>query len=360
MESGIRYLKPEEKRQARALWENAFAEDSQSFNDYYFTEKIKSNRILVKEEDGKIVSMLHRNPYRVRLGKKEQTLDYIVGVATEEPYRRRGYMGELLKQALSDACSEKKAFCYLMPADEAIYKPFGFRFVYDQKYPEITGKVLGEIPEAEESWKIVSTPAKKEWNYRELADFMEAWMENRYEVYAVRDPEYAKALVKELASENGVIERIYRRGRLEGLRAFWGLEEREQRLLYCPEGWTAESKPQKPSIMARIASLKSFLELGRLKPGNEEPVEAVIWAEDPLIEENQGLWLWKLDGSGSRAQRISESPADKENVLSCDVSQLVQWLLGYKDWNSLSAPQDTPVWMERIRGLKGIFLDETV
>lgn len=37
----IRYLTEEERRLSRDLWEEAFPEDSRSFDDYYFSEKIK-------------------------------------------------------------------------------------------------------------------------------------------------------------------------------------------------------------------------------------------------------------------------------------------------------------------------------
>ena len=49
----MRYLKQEEKKRCRKLWEEAFPEDSQAFDDYYFAEKLKDNRILAEEEDGK-------------------------------------------------------------------------------------------------------------------------------------------------------------------------------------------------------------------------------------------------------------------------------------------------------------------
>ena len=63
----VRYLEDEEKIKSRTLWEEAFPEDSREFADYYFREKIKDNKILVKEEDGSIISMLHRNPYLVKI-----------------------------------------------------------------------------------------------------------------------------------------------------------------------------------------------------------------------------------------------------------------------------------------------------
>ena len=98
----IHYLQGEEKARSRKLWEEAFPEDSQAFRDYYYTEKTKDNEILVLEEQGKVLSMLHRNPYDLALGKQTAKCDYIVGVATDKEHRRKGYMRQLMERALKD------------------------------------------------------------------------------------------------------------------------------------------------------------------------------------------------------------------------------------------------------------------
>ena len=64
----IRYLEAEEKGRTRALWNEAFPEDSVSFGDYYYKEKTKDNRILVCEEEGRIVAMLQSIPTRSPCG----------------------------------------------------------------------------------------------------------------------------------------------------------------------------------------------------------------------------------------------------------------------------------------------------
>ena len=43
----IRYLEQEEKGRTKELWKEAFSEDSTSFVDYYYEEKMKDNRVLV-------------------------------------------------------------------------------------------------------------------------------------------------------------------------------------------------------------------------------------------------------------------------------------------------------------------------
>ena len=94
------YLNSSEKNSCRSLWEEAFPEDSAPFTDYYMEEKTKDNKILVLRKNGRILSMLHRNPYEVYVRDRLWKCDYIVGVATAREGRRRGYMRRLMNRAL--------------------------------------------------------------------------------------------------------------------------------------------------------------------------------------------------------------------------------------------------------------------
>ena len=108
----IRYLEAEEKGRTRALWNEAFPEDSVSFGDYYYKEKTKDNRILVCEEEGRIVAMLQRNPYAVSMRGDVRTCDYIVGVATAVSERHKGHMRSLLLTMLRDMQEERMPFAF--------------------------------------------------------------------------------------------------------------------------------------------------------------------------------------------------------------------------------------------------------
>ena len=69
----IRRLEAAGCRSLRELWEEAFAEDTKLFNDYYFDNKAEKNNALILEEDGKLLSMVSMTPYQVYvLEKKEQ------------------------------------------------------------------------------------------------------------------------------------------------------------------------------------------------------------------------------------------------------------------------------------------------
>ena len=54
----IRYLDNQEKVLTKNLWREAFPEDSEEFLTYYDQEKMTTNQVLVREEDG-IQAMLH-------------------------------------------------------------------------------------------------------------------------------------------------------------------------------------------------------------------------------------------------------------------------------------------------------------
>ncbi len=355
MAEGIRYLKKEERKKALALWSQAFFEDSEEFKAYYFTEKIRENRIMVKEEDGEIISMIHLNPYKIRLGEKNCLLDYIVGVATDKEKRRQGHMRDLLGRVVQDGYREGKPFCFLMPADKAIYEPFGFRFIFRQ--PQWEKKSLEE----ENGLRMVSGAASEEQNFEELSSFMENWMSCRFQVYGIRDQAYTVNLVKELASEDGIITRTYQNDVLTGLEAVWGREEKEQRFLYLPKEWVREAGPPKPAIMARILNLKTFLELFALKEGEMDPAEILLNVNDPLIPENTGMWRWMLTPHGSRAEHAPACTDAKKAPCPCSPSQLIGWLMGDKETVSSGFEKGFyPSWRSRIQGFTQIYLDEIV
>ena len=128
----LRKLDQSEHRLTRPLWEEVFTDDTKAFLDYYYYIKTRDNEIYVVEEEGKICSMLQLNPYQLMIGGKQYPSAYIIAVATKESFRGRGYMGALLRTSLNDMYTEKIPFTFLMPAAEAIYTPYDFRFIYDQ------------------------------------------------------------------------------------------------------------------------------------------------------------------------------------------------------------------------------------
>lgn len=84
-----RKLELNEHNLTRALWEEIFNEDSKEFLDYYYFMKAKDNEIYVIENDQEICSMLHLNPYALKLEDTQFQGSYIVGVATKPLHRKK-------------------------------------------------------------------------------------------------------------------------------------------------------------------------------------------------------------------------------------------------------------------------------
>lgn len=253
----LKSLTAEEKKLSRALYEEVFSEDSESFVDYYYTEKTEDNQIYVIEEAGEIRAMLHLNPYKLLVNGSEKDANYIVAVATQQSYRKRGYMAALLKNALNEMYHNGETFTFLMPASENIYLPFDFRTVYEQER---------SYYHKEDVEKGILVTTASEEDCEELAEYVSQCLATRYQVYAKRDAAYYKRLIHEYASDGGCLK-VYRKdGQIVDVRIDTGEDEPEE----------------KPKIMVRIVDVRRMLMSLRLTSF----MGTCFQITDPLIEEN--------------------------------------------------------------------------
>lgn len=364
----IKYLTEAEKQFSRELWEEAFPEDSRQFNDYYYKKKVSENRILALVENPvfaaevsaavpaaeaelvtapcQIDAMVQLNPYQVQARNCRWQVDYLVGVATRKDKRHRGYMRSLLLQMMEDMREDHMPFCFLMPAAEAIYRPFGFTYIFDQPRRYLRAAAVGRL-RREEVAQAQTVSAAAAW--------MMDWLQSRYQVFTIRDEAYVETLLMELASENGALEALYDGDRLVGFQAAWGWK-REQRLLYAESSYIIETAVAKPAIMARIITPEEFVKAIRLKHegwrGNAG-LTVNLWLEDPLIPRNQGLWLWHLNRETSWLEQAQE-PVSGQPSVKLTITELTSWLFGY------SVPEKVQDLDEKIETLQGVFLDEVV
>lgn len=221
----VRKLKREEHIRTRRLWEEIFTEDTPEFLDYYYSVKTAENEIYVIEDQDEIVSMLHLNPYEVRIGNKVYQTHYIVGVATIPRCRRRGLMAKLLHHVLQEMQNRGEPFTFLMPASEAIYKPFGFRFVYTQGSSYVTSvsrqQILDEVCCADANGGNSKTAFvfAKEEDCNDIAKFANECLQ-AYDIATWRTKDYYKTILAEQISENGGILLAKQNGKLKGVFCF--------------------------------------------------------------------------------------------------------------------------------------------
>ena len=266
----IRKLDKKENIKTRPLYEEVFAEDSKSFVDYYYTEKIKDNDIYVIEDQGKIISMIHLNPYEMVLFGNKLPIHYIVAVATKKEYRGQGLMKSLLIRVLNDLKKAGEVITYLMPVAEAIYAPYDFYTVNEKKW--VYFKDL-KAPKKDESYRLL-----KEEECQTLARRMNDKLAATYDLYIYRDEVYYQRLLKEYASENASL--------MAKIKA-------ENLVDVIPD--VVEPDMYQAKFMVRILDPEKFLSLIPVK----EKLNAVITIKDNFIEDNN-RWYHIAANKGER------------------------------------------------------------
>ena len=328
--SVLTYLDAEDKDETKHLWHMCFPEDSESFIEYYYKEKTKDNEILVKKDNGLLISMVQYNPYAVKLRGRLWKLDYLVGVATEESRRREGHFRDVFVKMLHDEEAAGKPITYLVPVNPAVYAPMGFTFIGNVASYELT----------EEAKKTLTRTVCQDTpeDCGRAAVYMEQWLGARYEMYTRRDAAYVSRLIKELASENGTLEFLEQDGRLVGLDAYWGWEVREHRLLYAEDAYTVKTG-EKLWNMARLTNIGALLAAFGLKQAEQQGEEKRmltlgIRMNDPILEMNNGEFVWTIGETGSSLKARKPEPDTcgcTENVsiwLEAKPEELVSWLFG--------------------------------
>lgn len=331
----LRRLKPEEHGHTRALYEEAFFQDTKEFVDYYYRRKASRNEIYAALDEQGIYGMAHLNPVSVNWLGREQVLHYIVAVATQERFRRQGIMGELLRMALRDMSRRGEPFAFLMPAAEAIYSPYGFRRAWEWRWEEeLNGaeetdrtrevNALGKNDETGETAVPGEPDGAKESNTPEpesgtngLAGGKkpgEAPVSNGGELLTQPAAQCSDEILKELSQAvNGRLRAQFDLFVLRSPDYYRDLEEQQEasegQLLIGFQGekpWAAVCTEKEifPPMMTRIVNLECFLAGVRTREERD-----FLWeVRDEIIPENNGIFRVSLGPEGGRAVKLEDGP----------------------------------------------------
>ena len=344
----IKYLNQKEKALTKPLYQEAFFEDSDSFVNYYYEEKLKDNRILVDIEGESIRSMIMLNPYKISVFNKIYNLDYIVAVATGKEFKRQGYMRRLLNKALCDMNAENVPFTYLIPANKDYYLPFDFAFVankneYNANFSGLKKQVIKEEPDKEFIFSIL--------------DFINNEVSKDNDVYTYRDENYFIRDLKEIASEDGFINIYSDENDIVAYESFWGKKlELKERIVSSKLG---NRKFGKENIMVRITDIVELLSNFRAK----EPIDIIIKINDNIIEVQNGYFRIEMDERYSSVSRISD--IGDRGFAEFDIADFTGWIFGYVSDTKCSLinfldKSTAKKTLDSINKISGIFINELV
>ena len=364
--------KGQKKDEIFAMWQRNF-HDPVPYAKFYFDEVYGKNEILINEQDGDCIKgMLHLNPYGLRMEGETVAAHYIVGVATDEEYRRQGVMRELLEDTFSRLRERGEFLTYLMPADENYYLPFDFRFGSCQIEQEIECFSAVMTPETQENWEFVSL-AKE--NLSELSLTENQKKDDIFAIHTEITPEYLIRLEKETNSDFGKLLLVYHNGMYAG-RFVVGAENdymvvsqifckdddsRElflyQILKYCEESyhygkyqlildesWKDNLKKagnycgvrvlplrSRPIIMFRILNLE---QMGKylISKGEEH---GFLKITDSYVKEQEGIYEWTLSKEGCVVQKMTDQDIETD-CGEISVGDLTAFLFGDKKGEGLN------------------------
>lgn len=112
----------------KLLWKRVFG-DEDTYINRFFSQVYTPENTLVQREEGHIVSMLHMVPYELSINGECFKAMYLYALATEEKYRGRRIMSQMIRQAHT-IVEERGYLCsFLIPEGESLfsfYKRFGY------------------------------------------------------------------------------------------------------------------------------------------------------------------------------------------------------------------------------------------
>lgn len=359
--------------EVEALWDYCFEKREEPFFKYYFTEYCgKDNLVMAgfEEEKGaeRLKTMLHINPYMLRIRGVDQLAPYLVGIATAPEARGRHLLRGLLQACFELLRARGYCFVTLMPIYAGIYLPYEFSFCYEKlRYAWNVGSLdlpratlstvtmeLEQMPIAEEGhayamgvqelvapiYESLQTAAhavpkrtpfqwKKLLSVHALENLRCAYVRMGEEIcaymfYRIKDHIFE---IQELLAKNEEAKlellRFVERQRSEADRAIWLAEAWDKTYLFLPD---LNKAPQRlPFMMARCVDAREAL--NRLTPptglrGVENNV--VLLLTDKLLDRNNHLLKLSLQDGKLDVQ----STLEQEQVVM-DMAAFTQLYFGF-------------------------------
>ncbi len=272
------------------------------------------------------IAALRRNP-RLKQAKRllnmadieRVRINQIRVAATKIPYRQKGYMGRLMSGSLEYQHQLRIPFCFAESSNKSFWEHFGFGYLYDRPQYELNTELISrEVLERAGEGDLIPLldsdiflHVADHGSVLSLAHFVNANLCRQYGLFIIRSALYFEHFQRELESGGGNLFEIVENGRMKGYFAYTGdacireavfADEADRERFLCVKG------EKKPAVMARIVNLPEML---RHISGNGK-ITIAIKIIDPVLENNNGVFLWYIDENGSRIERVEQENGDED------------------------------------------------
>ncbi|MDN9331108.1 GNAT family N-acetyltransferase [Clostridioides difficile] len=358
----IRYAKEEEIESIKEIWSYCF-NDTESFMKYYFNDKYKSENTVVALDEGKIISSLQLNQYKLLLNSKVYNTSYVVGVSTLPEGRGAGYMNKVMKFTLNELYKKGQLVSILMPIDYRLYRRFGYEHCYDQIEYTIN---TADLKNFKSSGKMIKS------NLSQIDDLIQIdrIFLNEVNGNVLKDEHYYENLFKEIQSEDGFlyihegnekdgyIVYFLQEGKMFVRELFYKNIDALKSMLKFIYNHNTQCKivtistptidkirfildnPKdsdikiKPFMMGRIINVKKFIEDIDIEKDINSSFNLLI--EDKFIDENNGLFKISIQNKKVSVEQLDKKDAEKPQEdfdIKLDINTLTQLSFSYMDVN---------------------------
>ena len=121
------------KRKMMKLWKDIF-HDTDAYISLVFDNYFNPDLVEYIEENGRIISALLGVPYEFGCGKEKLKGLYLCGLATDEEFRHRGMMNDLIEKINISAKEKGFAFTFLIPSSDALINYYSVRGYVNAMY----------------------------------------------------------------------------------------------------------------------------------------------------------------------------------------------------------------------------------
>lgn len=260
-----------------------------------------------------------------------------IGVAvTKIPYRHKGFMNRLISGSLEYQRQLKIPFCFAESGNQAFWEHFGFRYIYDRPQYALNTELIsqeclqqateGDLISLSDSGAFLHVADQN--SILSLAHFVNANLCQHYGLFIIRSALYFEQFQRELKNGGGNLFEIVENGKIKGYFAYAGdacireavfADKADQERFLCVKG------EKKPAVMARIVNLPEMM---RHISGNGK-ITVAIKLTDPVLENNNGVFLWYIDENGSRMERVEQQKNDTEASARPEVTTTIGELTAF-------------------------------
>ncbi len=264
--------------------------------------------------------------------------NYIAVSGIDDSVEQNENLKRLLRGSLAYQNRMQIPFTMLNSDQSERFEPYGFHYIYNAPCYKLHKEIFTaeRLQQAVEGERVVldrpniTLSVLDKNGLLPLAHFVNAVLCKKYGLFIIRNALYFENLQKKAAENGGTIYQIKEGSRLIGYFLYYNGEKEwiseavfeDEENIAC---YLEEVEPRKPRVLARIVNLHEMLK----HISSKGKVTVAIRLIDPIIMENDGLFIWYLDEKGSYMERVQKTQTEDGSAMRPEITTTIGGLTAF-------------------------------